>query len=1189
MSTTVDHPVSNDAERRCPEELWEIGERAIARARRWTEESTSQPVPRTARLLARILSDPDGLSFTTRFVDDVVRPADLDVASHALTRLAAGRTDFLPPSLAAAMGLGGRAARLAPRTATTVARRVFREIVGDLVVDATDRGLGPALARLRSGGNRLNVNLLGEAVLGDKEAAQRLAEVSRLVAREDVDYVSVKVSAVTGPHNPWGFDEVVAHGVDVLSPLYRLARDHGTFLNLDMEDYKDLDLTIAVFTAILDQEDLTDYEAGIVLQAYLPDSLAAMERLQEWATARVDSGGSRIKVRVVKGANLSMERVDAQIHGWELTTWPTKQATDTNYKRILSWAMTPERTRAIRLGVAGQNLFDIAFAYELRAARGVADDVEFEMLAGMATGLQEVVRHDTGHLLLYVPVVDPDEFDVAISYLVRRLEENAAPDNFMSGVFDLASDATVFAREEGRFLAALADLDPDAPVPAPNRLQDRLAEREAGLPTATAVSGDGIRSPFVSTPDSDPSLSANRRWARDIAAAVPTSVRGAARVEAIAARMVSVAQVDAVVKATAAAATAWQRRDPAERAAMLNRVGDVLAARRGELIEVAASETGKTIDQSDPEVSEAIDFCRHYAETSLLLHDPAHMAGARFVPAGLTVVASPWNFPLAIPTGGVAAALAAGSAVILKPAPPAKRCAAELVRAFHDAGLPEDLVVLAPLDDGDVSRHLVTHELVDRVVLTGSYDTARLFRSWKPNMRLLGETSGKNALIVTPSADPDLAVRDVVASAFAHAGQKCSASSLLILVGSAGASERIARQLVDATASLRVRGPEHLDSQVGPVVVPDDEKALRGLTALGADEHWVLAPRDLGDGLWRPGIRVGVVPGSEFHLTEYFAPVLGVMRVDTLQEAIDAVNAVDYGLTSGLHTLDADELAVWLEAVEAGNLYVNRGITGAIVRRQPFGGWKRSAIGSTTKAGGPSYLLGLGEVVPAAGQDHEAAYQGRHDLAATLEARVSKLYDAVRTHLDRQDMARLRRALVADAEAWSAEYGVARDVTGLACERNVLRYRPTPVVVRAAGGTHPADLVRVAAAGVLAGAYVSLSVADELPAELADALAAADVDVEVEAPGVWSARLADLAASEALGLRVRVLGPREETAESRWREASRLTNGSPDIALYTGSVTACPHTEMLVFLREQAVAVTSHRFGTPLDLAADLL
>lgn len=478
----------NASARRCPDDLWALGERAIIRARRWADESAFEPTPRSAKLLSRILADPDGLTFTTRFVDDVVRPADLDVASAAMKRLSAGRKNFLPPALAAAMGLGSTASLLAPRTVTAVARRVFREIVGDLVVDATDKGLGPALARLRQGGHRLNVNLLGEAVLGEKEASHRLAEVSRLVTREDVDYVSIKVSAVTGPHNPWGFEEVVEHGVSALLPLYRLARDHGTFLNLDMEDYKDLDLTIAVFTAILDQPDMRDYEAGIVLQAYLPDSLGALQRLQEWARARVDAGGSRIKVRIVKGANLSMEKVDAEIHGWELTTWPSKQATDTNYKRMLNWAMTPERTRAIRLGVAGQNVFDIAFAYELRAARGVEDSVEFEMLSGMATGIQEVVRRDVGSLLLYVPVVNPREFDVAISYLVRRLEENAAPENFMSGVFDIATNEDVFARERDRFLAALSDVDPDAPLPVPNRVQDRLAERKAGVPAEQGVS-----------------------------------------------------------------------------------------------------------------------------------------------------------------------------------------------------------------------------------------------------------------------------------------------------------------------------------------------------------------------------------------------------------------------------------------------------------------------------------------------------------------------------------------------------------------------------------------------------------------------------------------------------------------------------------------------------------------------------
>ncbi|ERH20436.1 aldehyde dehydrogenase family protein, partial [Actinomyces johnsonii F0510] len=626
-----------------------------------------------------------------------------------------------------------------------------------------------------------------------------------------------------------------------------------------------------------------------------------------------------------------------------------------------------------------------------------------------------------------------------------------------------------------------------------------------------------------------------------------------------------------------------------ERAAALHRVGDVLAARRAELIEVAGSEAGKTIDQSDPEVSEAIDFCHHYAESSLLLHDSEHMVGARFAPVDVTVVASPWNFPLAIPTGGVAAALAAGSAVILKPAPPARRCAAELVRAFHDAGIPEDLVVLAPLEDGDVSRHLVTHKDVDRVVLTGSYDTARLFRSWKPDMHLLGETSGKNAIIVTPSADPDIAVRDAVYSAFAHAGQKCSASSLLVLVSSASTSERIARQLVDATASLRVRLPLSLDSQMGPVVVPDDEKAVRGLTTLGSGEHWVLKPRYLGDGLWTPGIRAGVVPGSEFHLTEYFAPVIGIMRVDTLQEAIEAVNAVDYGLTSGLQTLDATELAIWLEGVQAGNLYVNRGITGAIVRRQPFGGWKRSAIGSTTKAGGPSYLLGLGEVEPARGKDKgEPGGPGDQGTSA-LDPRVASLCDAVSGQLGAVDLAELRRAMVADASAWRAGYGANRDVTGLACERNILRYRAVDVVVRAGQGTALADLVRVMAAGVRAGGFISLSVADRLPQPLQNALLAAGVQVAVEDQGAWDARLAELSASGGLGTRVRVIGPREQTSAARWSHASRVTGGSPDIALYTGAVTACPHSELLPFLREQAVAITNHRFGTPLDLAEGLL
>lgn len=276
---------------------------------------------------------------------------------------------------------------------------------------------------------------------------------------------------------------------------------------------------------------------------------------------------------------------------------------------------------------------------------------------------------------------------------------------------------------------------------------------------------------------------------------------------------------------------------------------------------------------------------------------------------------------------------------------------------------------------------------------------------------------------------------------------------------------------------------------------------------------------------------------------------------------------------------------MWLDGIEAGNLYVNRGITGAIVRRQPFGGWKRSAIGSTTKAGGPSYLLGLGEVEPVR---EVAVGEGAVDTAA-LAPSVRALCHAVLPHLSADEEAELGCAVAHDAAAWASTYGVNRDVTAMACERNVLRYRPTPVLVRAAAGTALVDIARVGAAGVLAGGPIGLSLADALPPSVVDLLKSLDIEVTVEDEASWESRLTLVANSGGLGMRVRVLGPREETSEQRWERASRVSMGSPDVALYTGAVTPCPHTELLPFLREQAVAITNHRFGTPLDLAAGLL
>jgi RHH-type proline utilization regulon transcriptional repressor/proline dehydrogenase/delta 1-pyrroline-5-carboxylate dehydrogenase len=1148
----------------------------VALVRRWLAQSADAAPDAGARRLAGLLKDPRGLDFTLGFIDRVVRPEDLRVAGRNLEQVARLVPRFLPWHLRALVRFGGAFAPLLPWPIVPVARSVLRRMVAHLVIDATPKRLDRSLARLRRDGVRLNVNLLGEAVLGEREAARRLAGTRELLARDDVDYVSVKVSSVASHLNLWGFDETVARVVERLTPLYlQAARATGTkFINLDMEEYRDLHLTIAVFVRLLEQPELQRLEAGIVLQAYLPDSVVALDRLTEWARRRVAAGGAGIKVRVVKGANLAMERVDATLHSWPLATWPSKAETDANYKRLLVRALTPERTDAVRIGVAGHNLFDLAFAWLLAERRGVAGRVDVEMLLGMAPGQASAVRQHTGGLLLYTPVVHPSDFEAAISYLARRLEENASSENFLSGAFELG-DAAVFAREQERFAASLALLDAD-PVaggePAPRRDQDRL---HAPVPRAPH--------PFANASDSDPSIAANREWAIGLLERARGSAIGEATLHE--ARVRDPAMLRQRLAAAAEAGRAWAERPGAERAELLDRIGEVLAALRGRLIEAMVAETGKTLAEADVEVSEAIDFAHYYAG---LARELAQIEGAAFVPEPVVLVAPPWNFPVSIPSGGVLAALAAGSAVVLKPAPQAGRCGAVLLEAFREAGTAADLVTLIDVDEGDLGRELVTASEIGRVVLTGSSETAVLFRSWKPELRLLAETSGKNAIVVTPSADLDLAVADIVASAFGNAGQKCSAASLAILVGSVATSERFRRQLVDAVTSLVVGWPTDPVVQMGPLIEPPGEKLTAGLTRLGEGESWLVEPRRLDPGedgggrLWSPGVRGGVRPGSAFHRTEYFGPVLGLMSAATLEEAVGLQNAVQYGLTAGLHSLDADEVAAWIDTVEAGNLYVNRPITGAIVRRQPFGGWKRSSVGPGYKAGGPNALLALGSwrPVPAAGSG---------DLRlAGLEARVAGVIEACQPALDYEDFEIVRRGALGDAVAWAAEFDVARDVSGLGVERDVLRYRPASIVVRLAEGGSLAELVRVLAAGVLARASIRVSTSVPLPAGLIPLISATDLGgapllsitgVDIETDAVFASRVV----ANRPG-RIRLVSSRPDAGDA----LARATGGSTDVAIWADPVTAAGRIELLPFLREQAVSITAHRFGTPDRALLDL-
>ncbi len=1152
--------MSNPAYTRLPEssQLDSVVEDAVRRAYDWARSSEGEKDKGTEQL-ASILRDEQGVKFTMDFVDRVMRPEDDNVAAGALRQVTQEfDSSFLGLINSTLVGMGGFFGPILPNLVMPLARARMRQMVGHLVLDAESDALNSMLDRAAESGEQLNLNLLGEAVLGEAEAKSRAQRTLDLINNPRVTYVSVKASSMVAQINHWDHDGSIARLKERLRPLYEAANKKNVFINLDMEEYHDLDLTIRLFKELLSEKEFFCYEGGIVLQAYLPDTFEALADLAEFGKERVAAGGAKFKIRIVKGANLSMETVQGEVHGWPVATYTDKQLVDANYYRLLDYVVRPEFADAIRIGVATHNLFTAATAYELAVKRGVLHMLDSEMLQGMSPAQQQAVREAyEGRQILYTPVVHKDDFDVAVSYLVRRLEENSAPENFLYALFAPADDQSVnpnslaedvklppIEQQEKVYRRAVAHRWET--FAGAKREQDRPAERDEHQGRQAPRDGR-----FYNEPDTDPILRANRVWA-DAALETAPGPHGVEEVS-------DPAVAEAAVARAKELGADWGARPAAERAAVLEAIADQLADNRDRLINVAAYEANKTISQTDPEVSEAIDFCVYYAHSARLLE------GARsvFTPNEVTVVTPPWNFPVAIPTGGIASALAAGSAVIIKPAPQVVHCAKLVVECIHAAfdahGIDRDLVQLVFTDEGDAGKALISHEDVDAVILTGASETGALFRSWRPEMNIMAETSGKNALIITPAADPDLAIADLYNSAFGHSGQKCSAASLVIFVGAAGTSERLRGQLLDAVSTLKVGPGYDITTTMNGLTEPPSEKLLRGLTQLEPGEEWLLKPEKLNEEgtLWSPGIRDNVQPGSWYHLNECFGPVLGIMHAETLEQAVEWQNATGYGLTGGIHSLDDVELTYWKEHVEVGNAYINRGITGAIVQRQSFGGWKKSVMGPGAKAGGPNYVPQMGTW--ADGDLAPLDVDLHLPVARALRARVAQLGE-----LSQDDIAWLWRAAELDQLAWQEEFGREHDRAGLVSEANIFRYRPLlgKLRVRIGAGYKLRDIVRLELAALRTGTEVEFS----SPRALAEELNALGSLVRVRESAAFAKDVESAASS-----RVRALGE----VEPEVREAAVASNS----VVLDQPVLADGRRELLPFLLEQSVTVTMHRFG----------
>lgn len=1052
--------------------------------------------------------------------------------------------------------------------------RLIRQEASQVIFPAEGKELAKDMKRCQQEGVRINLNHLGEAVLGEQEAEHRLQIYLEDLANPLVEYISVKISTIYSQINLSAWEGTLHALANRLRPLYLAAmqneyvRADGSrgpkFVNLDMEEYRDLRLTVALFRKVLDEPEFYHCSAGIVLQSYLPDSFLIQQELTIWARQRLAQGGAPIKIRLVKGANLAMEQVEAAIRLWPQAPYTSKGDADANYKRMINYAFEREHVYAAHVGVASHNLFDIAYALLLRAENGVEKEVSFEMLQGMADHMRRVVQQVSGEILLYHPVAAKEEFQNAVAYLIRRLDENTAPENFLRQAFNLTLGSPQWQSQAERFREASLFCHSAGYVP--RRTQNRW-QLPSDMPEMAG---------FKNEADTDWSLPQNCKWAEKILRdwsqkkikPIPIVIGGdysgpdghvayaydpsRPRETFYQYRLATNEDINRALEVAKQTEASWSQTSIQERAMLMHKIAQLFRLQRSELIGAMSVDTGKTVAEADSEVSEAIDFAEYYRQ---VLEELSSMPDIKWKAKGTALVAPPWNFPCSIPAGGALAALAAGNCVIFKPAAESVLVGWKLAQIFWEAGVSSCVLQFITCEDDPIGSQLIKDPRVNLVLLTGATATAKLFLRLRPDLDLIAETGGKNTMVITAMSDRDLAIKDLIQSAFGYAGQKCSACSLAILEAEVYDDPHFRKQLRDAAASLPVGSAWNPQTRINPLIREPNETLLKGLTVLEEGETWLLEPAQDPNNLqlWSPGIKLGVRPGSFTFQNELFGPVLGLVRADDFLHALHLMNQTAYGLTAGIHSLDEREQQVWLKQIEAGNCYINRTITGAIVQRQPFGGCKDSGFGRGAKAGGPNYLTQLmcAEQV-ALPKERELPNQAIAGLTEFISIQDREAWEA---------------SIGSYTFYWNHYFSKKHDPSLVLGQDNFQCYVPHPPMdLRVQAGDSALDVFRVIAAAMTCGTSLCLSEEGERIQSLLHQVSLPLLSWVKESEEEFSQRI-----KQGKVKRLRLLKPVSAPLQEALAHVA--------VRLNSGCVLANGRLELLHYLREMSISYDYHRYG----------
>ncbi len=810
---------------------------------------------------------------------------------------------------------------------------------------------------------RLSIDLLGEKTTHEEEADAYEARYRGLIlalGREkkgrDFQNISVKLSALEPQFSPLAREKVIARTGERLKRLLRLAKENDVFVHVDMEDYETRDLTLDVVdSVVLDEEFRSGVSIGVVLQAYLRDASECCDRMI--ALSRLSA--IPLTIRLVRGAYWDSEIMKSRELHWPIPVWTSKEETDATFEQLLERILSSGPQ--VRLAVATHNVRSLAAAWALAEEKEIpADRFEFQCLYGMGEPFIPALKPSGYPVRFYMPIGDPV---IGMAYLVRRLLENVSSQSFVRRGFYkpeqaeqlLSAPAELLDANEPQMPAA-PDFDPLAPLAFHDRyvrqnFQKALDKVRRSLgETLPLVIGGKERS----TPEKIKTVS-------PVDGHTPAAVFSCA----------GSAEVQTAVASAVQLAAKWADLPVSQRAECLRRAADLMTLRRYELAALTVWEAGKTWREADAEIVEAVDFLRFYAHcaermmTEAVAEDLDQETNRLAAcPRGVTAVISPWNFPAAILTGMSSAALVAGNPVILKPAEQSTRVAWEVYKIYREAGIPEYAVHFLPGRGESAGDALVRHPDVAVIAFTGSRETGLSILSvgnekkigQKLVKRFVVEMGGKNPAIVDASADFDLAVPAVLQSAFGYAGQKCSALSRLYVVDEA--YDEFLKRLAGAAREFCLGSPLLSASSLGPVIDREAQDKIQGFIELGKKEGKILFEGVVPDGVqgpYIPPIIFSELPQTSRLLSEeIFGPVLCIIRASNFTEALKMAGDSEYALTAAVYSRTPSHLEMARKTQFAGNLYLNRGQTGAVVGRQPFGGFKLS--GGGTKAGGADYL-----------------------------------------------------------------------------------------------------------------------------------------------------------------------------------------------------------------------------------------